>query len=203
MSISINRSKLESVPREHEAQPNANGRGLEGAAPRARELAPHMQALRDKRGGNAQSKIGPPIERPQLHVGTVSSPTSSAGKLGIGDPIERPQLHIGTVSSPTSSAGKLGIGDPIERPQLHIGTVSSPLSLGSAMPKLGAGLAISSHLGALGGALKPLAQTAATAMAGGAVSAVLGAAGSAVANAMMSRTPAAPAAPATDAESEI
>jgi len=177
MSISINRSKLESVPREHEAQPNANGRGLEGAAPRARELAPHMQALRDKRGGNAQSKIGPPIERPQLHVGTVSSPTSSAGKLGIGDPIERPQLHIGTVSS--------------------------PLSLGSAMPKLGAGLAISSHLGALGGALKPLAQTAATAMAGGAVSAVLGAAGSAVANAMMSRTPAAPAAPATDAESEI
>jgi hypothetical protein len=157
MSISINRSRLGSVPREPEAQPNANGRGLEGAAPRARELAPHMQALREMRGG-------------------ARMPAQDA--------------------RPT-------IGAPLERPQLQVGTVSSPLSLGSAMPKLGPGLAMPSPMGGLGAALKPLAQTAVAAMAGGAASAAIGAASSAIGNAMSGmRMPGGPAAPAEDAAAD-
>jgi hypothetical protein len=140
MNMRINRSRLDSIPREHETLPEAGGRGLEGAAPRTRELAPHLQALREMRGGARPAaqdtpQIGPPLERPQLHVGTVIP----------------------------SSSGLPSIGDPIERPPLHIGTVSSPLPLSPGMLQPGHALA------SAGTMLKPLAQTAVTALAGGAV----------------------------------
>jgi hypothetical protein len=147
MNMRINRSRLDSIPGEHQTQPKTGGHGTEGITPRTRELAPHMQALREMRGGSRPAaqdtpKIGPPIERPPLHVGTVKP----------------------------SSLGTPSIGDPVERPQLHVGTVTSPMPLSSGMPKLGNAFA------SAGAVLKPLAQTAASALADGAVSGMASAA---------------------------
>ncbi|HVE09079.1 MAG TPA: hypothetical protein VNE00_17625 [Paraburkholderia sp.] len=237
MNMPINRSRLESIPRELDTKlPEKSGRSLEGATPRTRELAPHMQTLRDMRGGarppaqdtptigapierpplrvgtvntsaSGKPSIGDPVERPQLHIGTVNPSasgrpsigepverpqlhigtvnTSASGRPSIGDPVERPQLHVGTVNP--SASGRPSIGDPVERPQLHIGTVSTPMPLSNPL-KLGPGLALppmgasaNSALSSAGAALKPLAQSAATAMAGGAATAALSAAGSAIA----------------------